>query len=488
MKQFLTLLSVILCSNLLAQNWQPVTLNEVYNFEYSVDDEICTIKVDSVEVQGSDSIFYLNRVALPCDTCTGEFEYAYLKNQPQFLMRQMMKSGTEDGVYTFSDTLEFTIKTLSNEGDTWDFLPSQGITAEVIEVSIQEVLGVEDNIKIIELSNGQTFTISENHGIISFPDFYSEGEYNLVGMETSEQGYSIPDFWDFYDFQIGDVYQYVRHSWHTASNPGSNDTYRKVTIEQKDVYPTYYEYSNVQVGHVDIFNGYGMPVDTMYFEDVVNKTYTESDHPIANGYNNELLNLDGYLTGLIEGQYGIVNFEYQNNAVYRKSLYSPEENYTWYTIANEYNPQAHEDLILPSMMDGFQKVYEVNKGIVFDVLGMGEFHEEEQLIGSIIDGETTGTVYSDSWLLTVNKNKSMYSGVKCFPNPTSSSLTISLEDPSPVISYRIYNSIGQTEEYKRVNLSQNEITINLNHIKAGIYVVEAETQNGTVKRVRFVKL
>ncbi|MDZ7742350.1 MAG: hypothetical protein U5Q03_11520 [Bacteroidota bacterium] len=77
MKKFTILFAFLFCftSMLFSQDWQPVKRNMQSYFAdaYSVVDSIIvnSIYVDSVEVDGQsgDSVFYLNRLTLNCDTC-----------------------------------------------------------------------------------------------------------------------------------------------------------------------------------------------------------------------------------------------------------------------------------------------------------------------------------------------------------------------------------------------------------------------------------
>ena len=117
--------------NATAQNWKPVNQSDKYNYQLSSTDFITnTIKVDSVNVIEGDSILYLNRIVTNCDTCkNNEYNNFALKNQPQFLMRKMIKKS--DSLFVFQDTLEYHIKPLSEWGESWVFDARNSIRAIV---------------------------------------------------------------------------------------------------------------------------------------------------------------------------------------------------------------------------------------------------------------------------------------------------------------------------------------------------------------------
>ena len=104
MKKFVLLITLISTLGVSAQNWNPINLNSEYNYKIDTAQLITnTIFVDSFSVSGNDSIYYLNRIMTNCDTCSNT-SYK-LKNQPQFLMRLVIKK--TDSLFIFQDSTEF---------------------------------------------------------------------------------------------------------------------------------------------------------------------------------------------------------------------------------------------------------------------------------------------------------------------------------------------------------------------------------------------
>ena len=210
--QYLPILIIRLFScNAFSQNWRPVNFGDKYSYSIdSVDYISHTIKVDSIEVVGNDTVFCLNRIMTNCDTCpNNQYNDFALRNQPQFLMRKMIK--VSDSLYIFQDTSEFIIMPLKKFGESWMFDEENNITASVSYAIETEIFGIPDSLKNISLSNGNKIKFSKNFGIIEFPAD-NDYSYELVGIEGSrEQGESLPNFWDFFDWEVGDIFQRMEY-------------------------------------------------------------------------------------------------------------------------------------------------------------------------------------------------------------------------------------------------------------------------------------
>ncbi|MBI9035742.1 MAG: T9SS type A sorting domain-containing protein [Bacteroidales bacterium] len=459
-----------------AQNWQPINLAEVYNYQFGFtfdgDMEIYTIKTDSVEVIANDSVFYLNRVALPCDTCSGDFQNAMLKNQPQFLMRKMIKSDANDGVYAFSDTLEFSIHALAELNDSWDFMPSQGITAEVVELAQMEVLGTVDSIKRIMLSNDKLIILSKNHGIVTFPDLYADGAYDLIGMETSQQGYIVPDFWDFYDFQIGDVFQYTG-SYSYPYEFGYADW--KKTILDKQVQDNQITYLIREVGYET--------GEEPYIEEY-EQTFVNHDSSLVNSYNSDLW-LSNETSVNEYPLYQVIGYLYDaNNEVSQK--YTKDDYGALFYEANLDYPEASEDLLLLEWESHYELFYGVGLGMIRESLHFFEYSSSTTLIGYVKDGDTTGTVYSDSFLLPVEKHQAPNAHIKAWPNPATELLNVSWDASISASRVQLFDSKGTLAIEQPIDRNQNESSVDLSTLHPGIYLIRLIADGRQSESVRVV--
>jgi hypothetical protein len=185
-----------------AQNWSPIQTNEKMNYQHSDSAYIShTIWVDNIDVTATDTTFFLNKVVKDHPT---DIEKA-LRNQPQFLYNAMIK--LENGIYHFTDPGYYILYSQAGLNDSWVFDLDENLTAQVILLEQEEVFGILDSVKTISLSDGSEIKISKSFGILQFPDFENGGFYELVGIQDSEYGLSVPGFWDIYNFEVGDVFQ-----------------------------------------------------------------------------------------------------------------------------------------------------------------------------------------------------------------------------------------------------------------------------------------
>lgn len=163
-----------------AQNWSPVNLSEKYNFQNDTADYITnTIWVDSVSVQNGDSIFYLNRIVKPCDTCQLSSNL-YLANQEQFLQRTIRKENEDK--YIFSGQTPFTIFAKADLNDTWLLDTLNEIEATISNIQDIQLFDNQDSVKTIALSTGDSILLSKNHGLVYFPAIYDVSSFNLIGI------------------------------------------------------------------------------------------------------------------------------------------------------------------------------------------------------------------------------------------------------------------------------------------------------------------
>lgn len=206
-------LLMVISSTGFSQSWQPLTIGWKYNYKLDSSAFITnTIWIDSAEFINTDSVFYLNRIVTHCDTCTAALGgpnpcdscYA-LKNQPQFLQRKV--TGLANGIFYFNDTSKIVIASSAALNDTWLFDSINNITAQIISVGTDSVFGTIDSVKTILLTSGDTIKLSMSYFILQYPDLYGQNSYyHLAGIEGPNIGEKVPGFWEFFDFNVGDVF------------------------------------------------------------------------------------------------------------------------------------------------------------------------------------------------------------------------------------------------------------------------------------------
>ncbi len=108
----------------------------------------------------------------------------------------------------------------------------------------------------------------------------------LVGIQNTEFGESVPDFWDVFDFEVGDVFQY---SGYESNIDFTVNWTRKITINSKEANGNNLLYSFDGIYHAF---GWNNPVPTDPFEVgypiTGNQTYTDSINHLVNSFPNQL--------------------------------------------------------------------------------------------------------------------------------------------------------------------------------------------------------
>jgi hypothetical protein len=456
----------------ISQNWQ--LLNPSYRYNYQTDTSAFisnTILVDSVTVESGDSVFHLNRIARPVVYQWGD-SYA-ITNLPQFLQRRSIKKA--NGFYHFSDTLSFCINPYLGLNDTWLFDTTNNITGTIVQIENGNVLGIPDSLKTILLSSGDTIILSKTYGIVRFPNGLGQSHYyELKGVEGPDIGIKVPGFWEFFDFNVGDEFQYWGGTWVIYSS----DTYtKKIRIISKEIFPNairyeaemflwgYYQDTWHQPHQYEWYNEHGFI--QLEFNNVPNELY--------NVCNNQMASIESYGVSshytvsssscISDSQEAFVIQMYKNdqNGLY-KSCYPASYLYNDTSVFYYYCP--------PEMMEiefrpGLGKTKNSIQGF--------ESWQQENLEGYIIDGDTVGTISS------IEELEQKYSRLAyiVYPNPTSDMLYIKTVEQ--YFSAEIVDISG-----REVKSTKNEKEINIVDLNPGLYAIRIHTSKGVVTR-KFVK-
>ena len=474
----------VVTTNLLSQNWEPLNLSVKYNYQIDTADYITnTLWIDSVQVIEEDSVFYFNRIMIINPTNN---YYAY-KNQPQFLMRQIRKES--DSLYIFSDTTEFIIKPLANYSDTWIFNEENAVSAEITSETEEEVFGQLDSVKVVSLSNGKSIKISKNFGILEFFDWETDAVYNLVGIEGNQEfGDQVPNFWDFYNFHVGDTIEREEYDYHYEYDnyEYSYSRYEKYIINSVEITTDeviceisgmYYSYS---------WDSYGGSYSSAGYFDRT-ETYTYNNTSITNSYNHELIQLNEF-------------FEEEYEIPYYRNLETNLEN-DLYTKKVDDGAGINESILYinsgtENLLIG-EYIFDDAKLKYTETLGMteyqqalffgkeGSFAESNQLLGYIRDGVTYGNVHPDSWYINYMDVENIVSKLKIFPNPAKDYINIDFpENNSQELIIEINDLSGKQILY--IQSQYKDQQINVSGLSSGLYFLTIKSNN-SIHKIKFVK-
>jgi hypothetical protein len=213
------ILALFISGNLFSQNWNVFNKNYRYNYRYNFSQLITNVLfADTVHISGTDTIYDLNRIGVECTGSCPTIPSVpnptityIVPNMPQFFQQSIRKYA--DGRVKLYDTTKIVIVPSCTLNQSWLFDSIYNKTAVCTDISTLTVFGTTDSVKTIIINNIDSLQLSKNFGIILFPDPYGKNKYyRLAGIEkkssydqNSLYGEKVPNAWDFYNYQVGDV-------------------------------------------------------------------------------------------------------------------------------------------------------------------------------------------------------------------------------------------------------------------------------------------
>lgn len=473
MKYFLFLIISLSIQNINAQNWSLINNERSVFFQHSDSSFISnTIVVDSIKVIGNNTSYFTGYGFKYCDTCAD-----FSEQQPIIYRysKECLGFNIVDDVDNNHQTLDNKIVKHNAEiNDTW--LYSIGITAEVVEKSETTILGVIDSIKTIELNGLDTIIISKNFGVIRYPDFENGGKYfQMVGYHERQNSYGeyLPNFWRTYDFNVGDVFCYDTRTY--ASEYEKKDKGRikilailsnQDTIKYKVQYLSV-ENSSYETMDSTIYGSYSRNlIDTLF---VINSGGYENNFGIQNKYNvNTILTypypvMQRYIT------FNNVENEFVSSVHYIDELFGNSKEIHHYV--------PYEDSLLIEITYISQKHFSNFFGatLMFPEPILNDVYES-QLVGAIINGDTTGTIYSYPDDLGFEERS--HQVLNFYPNPTSETININ----QPLKNLKVYNNLGQMV----LNINEPNQIINISQLPKGLYFIVATDLNSEFLKSKLI--
>lgn len=486
-----TFLSLFFLSiNLFGQNWKPLNLTDKYNFQFQDSSYIShTIWVDSFDVVNGDSIFFLNRIVRDCDTCSLVWGIEKkLKNQGQFLQKRMLQQ--IDGSYHFEGERNFIIHTQKAIGEVWNFDILNNITAEISSKTESTVFSEMDSLMTISLSNGEQILLSKNHGFVEFPQLDSLKSFSLEGIEGRDLGEIVPDFWDLFDFEVGDIFQHKYSEAWSAFHKAEIFTKREIlgkTVSGDTI--TYEVKAHRVYGTYDDNNGtwlysqQGSNIEPWIFI---------NDHAMYNGFNNEAIP-----TGDIEDvgchfwEYDEVYFpqrHYKNNdGVVVKDVY-PEGSISWYDGQLYFEDTLNTDILVPTFDCQYGFRFGEGIGLIYYDLWWFETTESEALLGYVKGQDTVGLIYPDSFFISnVFSIPKPNLEITIAPNPSNGQIQISFEKAlKEDLQIEIFSPTGQLMSKNSMLRGTRQKMLDISYLPKGIFYIKLKGKEsfGSSKLIR----
>jgi hypothetical protein len=465
----------------IGQQWRPLTSNEKFNFRIDSAGYISnSIWVDSIKIENGDSVFFLNRVVTKCDTCY--YPYWRLCNQPQFLQKKIIQN--PGGLYIFQEPGKYYLKTLAPLNASWLFDSVASITAQVVNKSFELIFNIYDSIKTIQLSNGDTIRLSKNHGILKFPDFNLDQHYHLEGIEGRNIGIVIPKFADFFNFNVGDIFQY-KGGWHSyAIPPSGGGGLSKITINSRDSSYGYYAYEATAIGCY--WPDYmGMHGDTTHYYEIETLVYNDSITHFCNYYPLQIMEdqVDVNAAGP-NSSYMIITKD-TNQLITKSSREdNPIDPDLLYIHGSYWSPSYPYEVLIPDG-NSFIRKYKTGLGLTREYYMIFEYMSDHELIGYVKNGDTVGIIYPDYVILESIKENENGRICTVFPNPANNKVIISFkETPKDRVIVEIFSSDGRMVLKKLFEKSIEKMETDVHELGKGMYYIKIHSNgNDIVKKL-----
>lgn len=421
------------------QEW--ILVKPGWKYNYGGPDQVidAQIFITGADTLGPASFLYqLNKVAYSCDTCSMSLQL----DLPQFLQRSILVS---NGAWWFNDPNSILILPETDLGGTWLADTINSVIAEIIAVDTVLQFGISDVQKTIQCSNSDNWIISKEWGILQFND------HQLIGIHGPEVGVLIPTIDQMYPYQEGDIMEYEKYG-HYGIGPYWSSVRRRhkhmitsVTISDSITYGTW----RIEWSTSTIPAGSGQQYISQS-SDVGDATWSTSQ---------------------IELPYRDLLYSYPGQLILSSHQITSGSTYHECIAEHGLDSLGRYFMGCPILMDNsIIGNIRYTEGIGLEEYFLTPFNwESYRWRGSVIGGDTTGTVHSDEYFLSVTEMGSPSFAVH--PVPADDRLNLTLTTAANV-NIKIFDVTGKI--LLRTDLHGTEISIDVSSLSEGLYLLQVE--------------
>jgi hypothetical protein len=489
--------SLLFSFSLGAQNWSPVSLTDKYNYRLDNDAVVTqTIWQENYSTNGMDTTFHYNKIS--CDTCINisggpaSCNTCYVQDHSHvFFGYSLVKNAS--GWTNFRNPGSRTINLNAVLNDTWLFDTTNNVTAQVIFTGIATVIGFPDSVKTVLLSTGDTVQYSENFGITIWPNGYGQSSYfRLVGIHGRNIGVLVPRMTDYFDFQIGDMFEYFMQTGSCAATSTQYTDQRKYTITgvQHNGDTTIYQAHGL---HATSWVDWQWPITSGGYNGPLNYTITVINYPehLGNCFNHNVVESENRTLALWcnetdyygQGTPPLSGTVFNTTHLFVDSL--GVESIGLGTDVDMQDVSYQQDLLqsapgsdtLYGGMGNMSNTVILKKGLG-QVSGYYSCHFEcyynEYMVAYRKGMDTVGVFTPDNLMDGTNEPIVENQHIKVFPNPASESLNIRLRDD---VETEISITDLQGRIIRRFNKMSGPVVLDVSDLSNGIYLLVASTSD-----------
>lgn len=472
MKQFfilLTLFSLVACVG--AQNWQPFALGESHQFRSdTVTFADRRVRVDSITGNAADSVWHFNRLWHNVNINTVHLDW------PNFCKKRMRIH--PNGLYQFLDPGNVAVHAQAGVGATWLLDSAQNLSGTVLGIYADSVLGEPDSIKVILVGGTDSLLLSRDHGLVSWPGILGGGEQQLSGLQSRSLGDTLPGLRDLFRHKTGDVYYWRSDEYNSSGWPVLFEYHLQVKMTVDSVVN---DSNGMHIHYQVLGRWYQPPFNTAGIAFTSGGVWNIEDNAagLLGRFNQEVVPLDqsmlsltvgcswcthGMITGTGPNNYGVPFYSMMKANKVNDSLemvigsYPETQGMAWglssfpsavgYGIAQEI--WLKEGL---GLLKEFWQDFEVSSGY--------------EMVGYVIDGDTSGTLWTDQELLAIEEGARALP-IRLWPNPGVGAVNLEVMDVSEA-EVRIGDLMGR--ELLFAPYGGQVMRLDVSGLPAGIYTV-----------------
>ncbi len=432
----LLLLACFAFSFAFSQNWEAFTSGRTYHYRSDTATALPdqSIHFDDVTVIGADSSFSVaRRFVFPVDTSQ--------RNQPMFCGRDIRAFA--DGTFNFKNPGNFALQTRAGMGASFVLDSISGLSAAVTHMYSRFVFGLTlDSIKVFTINALDSLVLSKAHGILEWPASMGGSHFLLRGIQEDNFGEVLPGFDGFMAYNVGDEY-FFESEVTSGDLIVQQEVFRvrfKVDTNQRVIGGSNLHWSGF-VRHETYINGMldsiiagpdggsFMLLDKQ--DDIINKSHHEQVRAPRSLASYSLpspwatYNITSAVDSTNAAWAGLWStMTFQRNAG-KTELHFGRSNgavgWLYYGIGGDTCVRASDDQIRATFREGM--------GVTHVEFGSYFLSGQFDLVGSIINGDTTGVIFTDSTLTANAEVVKPILNWNAFPNPAQNEITVQWNDP-----------------------------------------------------------
>ncbi|QNH61531.1 T9SS type A sorting domain-containing protein [Hymenobacter sediminicola] len=496
---FLLILCACLCSvRAAAQNWRPFRPNgDVHAFRGASVDTILTVRLDSAGVSGSDSVYYFNRIMRRASSYqwqksrNNQFGQQLRYNAADRTYMLFWNGGTVNG---FSLDYGVVMKPFARVGTTWQSLNMDvGVTTTLQSKGVAIIEGVQDSIVTFRVGNlpGVLVVLSKNYGLVSAPKdlkIYSATAPMLtLARRPAPAGLTYYNPLTLLDLQPSDELGYAQEPIMVSSFPCYQGwLLRKVLTRQVTTDSVVYTFQHQS--KISYSNAPGCPGTGTTLSPITTVRMSASRRTGRWSGNQNYANAQ---TRLVNSD--LLAYEYRVQAISSNTLMIGHP-----VVATRPGVACSGPALLRQevLYGGFgSNTYNYTPGI--DAAGWSQLVAEG--VGPVMQYEhrltysrrtVSGSVQTcgsrtDFATLLPTKAAQRAATFQLYPNPATETAILTLLAPARVsTTVRVLDNLGRAVLGRRLAVGQTTITLPLQRLASGLYIVEVQAEEEIPQQLR----